>query len=67
MEFQPKTTDQEKTKLQELKQLEDACFSALSDANKPIKEGGATPVVIEDLQIRYLLAKQAREDFEKIK
>lgn len=48
--------------LERLREIEESLMKALHEAmnDKP----PATPVVIEDLQTRYYLAKQEREDFE---
>ena len=51
--------------LGKLKEVEESHRLALEGAARPRAEGGATDVVIEDLQARYLLAKHEREDFEK--
>lgn len=55
---------QREEKLNRLKNDEEAHRLALLAANLPVAEGGATPAAIEDLQTRYFLAKQGREDFE---
>ena len=48
--------------LEDLKKQEEIHRSALNQAMNGDKP--ATPTVIEDLQTRYFLAKQARENFE---
>lgn len=48
--------------IERLRREEDYYMLALNEAMNGDKP--ATPAVIEDLQTRYYLAKQAREDFE---
>ncbi|MEK7134204.1 MAG: hypothetical protein AAB819_00545 [Patescibacteria group bacterium] len=50
--------------LEQLKEQEEVLRIATEDAQKDLEHGKTTEAVFEDLQARYLLAKQAREDFE---
>jgi hypothetical protein len=47
--------------LAELKRDEESYRLALEEARKHVEDGSATPSVIDDLETRYLLAKQERE------
>jgi hypothetical protein len=51
--------------LEELKKDEESYRLSLEEANKFIEEGSVTPSVIDDMQARYILAKQALENYEK--
>ncbi len=50
--------------LKQLQKQEEALRRATGDAQRDLGEGKTTEAVFEDLHQKYLVAKQAREDFE---